>query len=398
MAFLKINGFHTATTGRPDGIGDFLRDVDAAGVPFFAYCVDGTTSLVDAQEIMRNSDVPHHAVFRRSSFPENEGSSSVPDYNETPEEAARKQWISHRDRWPEELDPTIIYGETVNELRKEVEWADWIGNFCYHTGLLALQNGFKWCGPSYSTGTPDEEAWEAPGMLRFLDLCQQHPDRLAVAVHEYSLSTKDIMNGDGNLIGRIRFLVEACKKHNIRTPDIFITEWGWTERNIPRVGTAKEHILQAGELYAKYPAIKGAAIWALSGGWGSLDKQTARLMKPLTELLIETRYPDPVSAPPPEEEEPEPLGPGEPRQEYHREYLVVPADASLEQWLTICRTAYGLRQTVGFSYDDAGMGDLARKTAILYDIPQEKWTEYMDWYATHYPHTNVTFRSTPESG
>jgi hypothetical protein len=235
-------------------------------------------------------------------------------------------------------------------------------------------------------------------MLRFLDLCQQHPDRLAVAVHEYSLSTKDIMNGDGNLVGRISLLIEACEKHNIKTPDIFITEWGWTERNIPRVNTAKKHILQAGEVYAKYPAIKGAAIWALSGGWGTLDKQTARLMQPLKELLIETRYPDPVPTTPLKEEDTEPLGPGEPRQEYNREYLVVPPEATLEQWLAVCRTAFGLRQTVGFSYDDAGMGDLARKTAILYDIPQEKWTEYMDWYAKHYPHTNVTFRSTPESG
>ena len=63
----------------------------------------------------------------------------------------------------------------------------------------------------------------------------------------------------------------------------------------------------------------------------------------------------------------------------------------------ICQKAYGLKQTVGFSYDDAGMGDLARKTAILYDIPQEKWPEYMEWYAEHYPYTNVTFRDTPDS-
>jgi hypothetical protein len=397
MAFLKINGFHTGTTGRSNGIGDFLREVDAAGVPFFAYCADGTTSLVDAQEIMRNSDVPHNAVFRRTTFPHNQGEHSVPDYNESPQEAARKQWISHRDRWPKELDPSLIYGETVNELRKEVEWADWIGEFCYHTGLLALQNGFKWCGPAYSTGTPDEGAWETPGMLRYLDLCQQHPDRLAISLHEYSLSTKDILIGDGKLVGRFRLLIDACKKHNIKPPDIFFTEWGWTERNIPRVRTAKKHILEAGKLYAQYPAIKGAAIWALSGGWGKLDRNTHRLMEPLKQLLIETRYPDPLPTDPVDEEVASPTGPGQPREEYNREYLVVPPDASLEEWLAICRNAYGLKQTVGFSYDDAGSGDLARKTAILYDIPQEKWTEYMDWYAQHYPQTNVTFRDMPES-
>jgi hypothetical protein len=191
-------------------------------------------------------------------------------------------------------------------------------------------------------------------------------------------------------------LVDACAKHNIKTPDIFITEWGWTERKIPRVGKAKQHILEAGKLYAEFPAVKGAAIWALSGGWGSLDKQTARLMDPLKQLLIETRFPDPIPDVPEEDQNLPPVGPGEPRQQYSREYLVVPPEASLEQWLEICRKAYGERQTVGFSYDDAGMGDLARKTAILYDIPQEKWPEYMDWYATHYPQTNVTFRQTSE--
>jgi hypothetical protein len=212
------------------------------------------------------------------------------------------------------------------------------------------------------------------------------------------LSTKDIMNGDGYLIGRFRQLVDACKKHNIKTPDIFITEWGWTERKIPRVGTAKKHILEVGQLYAQYPAVKGAAIWALSGGWGTLDKQTSRLMEPLKQLLIETRYPDPIPATSPDNEQAPPTGPGEPQQKYHREYLVAHPEASLEEWLAICRKAYGLRQTVGFSYDDAGIGDLARKTAILYDIPQEKWTEYMDWYHEYYPGTNVTFRDTPESG
>ncbi|MFN2246873.1 MAG: hypothetical protein ACK2U4_07135 [Candidatus Promineifilaceae bacterium] len=147
MATLKVNGFHTSTTGRSEGIGQFLRDVDAAGVPFFAYCVDGTTSLVDAQNIMKNSRVAHHAVFRQSYFPHNQGGSDVPDYEKDPQTAAREQWESHRARWPEELDPGLIYRETVNELRKEVKWADWIGKFCYYTGLYALRDGFKWCGP-----------------------------------------------------------------------------------------------------------------------------------------------------------------------------------------------------------------------------------------------------------
>ncbi len=392
MAYLKINGFHTATTGRSQGIGQFLLDVDAVGVPFFAYCVDGTTSLLDAQRIMRRSRVAHHAVYRQSYFPHNQGGTDVPDYTEDPQIAAQKQWDSHRSRWPVELDPAIIYGETVNELRKEVEWADWIGEFCFHTGLLALRDGFKWCGPGYSTGTPDEGAWETPGILKYLDLVQRHPDDLAVALHEYSLTTGDIWNGDGGLMGRFRQLIDACDKNGIERPPIFFTEWGWTHNRVPDPDQAMKDILEVGELYAKYPSIKGSAIWALDGGWNSLATQTARLMEPLKDLLIRTRYPDP-ERPPMNEEDPQEKG--LPREQYSRKYMVAPQDASMDEWLAICRKAYDLKQTVGFSYDDAGIGALDRKSAILYDIPSEKRAEYLAWYDKHYPNTNVSFRDTP---
>lgn len=401
MAFLKINGFHTATTGRTEGLGDFLREVDEAGVPFFAYCADGTTSLLDAQNIMRRSSVPHHAVFRRTHFPHNPGGSDVPDYTLDPETAARKQWRSHRQRWPQELDPQLIYGETVNELRKEVHWADWIGEFCYHTGLLALQDGFKWCGPGYSSGTPDEGAWETPGMLKFLDLCRQHPDQLAIALHEYSFTTRDIWAGDGMLIGRFTLLVDACERHDIEPPSIFFTEWGWAERDVPPPEKAMQDIIAVGRLYARYPSVKGAAIWALDGGWSNLDRQTHRLLRPLQQVLIDTRYPEPEEEAE-ERREPRrdtrrrPLPGGEPREQYERTYLVAPAGVSRQAWLAICREAYERGQTVGFSYDDAGVGALEQKTAVLYGIPAEQQQNFRDWYAQHYPGTTVLFRELPK--
>jgi hypothetical protein len=391
MAYLKVNGFHTSTTGRSQGIGQFLHDVDAAGVPFFACCVDGTTSLVDAQNIMKRSRVAHHAVFRQSYFPHNQGGSDVPDYSKEPQVAAREQWESHRARWPVELDPGLIYGETVNELRKEVNWADWIGEFCYHTGLFALRDGFKWCGPGYSTGTPEPGAWEAPGMLKYLDLVQQHPDKLAVALHEYSLTTDDIWNGGGSLVGRFRQLIHACVDNDIEPPPIFFTEWGWTFNCVPEPEQALKDILEVGELYAQFPSVKGAAIWALDGGWSNLAQKTHKLMEPLKEALIKKRYYDPER--PPMNTDPTPDG--LPREQYSRKYLVAPQDASMEEWLAICRQAYQYKQTVGFSYDDAGIGALDRKAAFLYDIPSDKRTEYLDWFKEHYPNTNITFRDSP---
>ncbi len=387
MAFLKINGFHTTNSGRTDGIGDFLRKVDAAGVPFLAYCADGTTSLVDAQNIMKTSSVLHNAIFRRTHFPGNQGNSDVPDYSEEPAAAARKQWLSHRNRWPNDLDKDLIYGETINELRKERHWADWIGEFCYQTGLLALADGFKWCGPGYSSGTPDVGAWDTPGMLRYLDLCQQYPDRLAIALHEYSFSEDDILRGDGDLIGRCTRLIDACARHGIQPPAIFFTEWGWAERDVPAPDKAMQDILKVGKLYAEYPSIKGSAIWALDGGWGSLADQTWRLMKPLQKLLAETRFPDPQERPF--------IPKGTPRAQFERTYLTAPSNATLDEWLAICRRAYPQKQTVGFSYDDAGIGSLGQKTAVLYGIAPSEQGKFIAWYREHYPGTHVVFRAVP---
>jgi hypothetical protein len=393
MAYLKINGFHTSTTGRTEGIGQFLRDVDAAGVPFFACCVDGTSSLIDAQNIMKNSNVAHNALFRQSYFPHNQGGSDVPDYTEDPQEAARKQWESHKARWPQDLDPTLVFGETVNELRKETEWAGWIGEFCFQTGLLALRDGYKWCGPGYSTGTPEEGAWDTPGMLKFLDLVQRHPEQLAVALHEYSLTTAEIWNGEGNLIGRFRQLLKSCSANGLDAPPIFFTEWGWTHNRIPDPDKAMKDILEVGELYAKYPTILGSAIWALDGGWDSLATQTSGLIEPLKKLLIKTRYPDPVVSPVNGKIPADSYG--APREQYGRRYRVANQNASKEEWLAICREAYDLKETVGFSHDDAGIGALDRKTAILYDIPQDKRAQYLAWYDRYYPNTNVVFRDAP---
>jgi hypothetical protein len=230
-------------------------------------------------------------------------------------------------------------------------------------------------------------------MLKFLDLVQRYPDHLAVALHEYSLTTGDIWNGDGGLIGRFRHLLNTCKRHNIKAPPIFFTEWGWTHNCVPEPEKALQDILEVGELYAKYPSIKGVAIWALDGGWSNLPNQTARLMQPLKDLLVKTRYPDPED--PDMDDDTPATDDGKPREQYKRTYLVADQNATLDEWLAVCRQAYDLKQTVGFSYDDAGIGALDRKTAILYDIPSERRAEYLAWYEEHYPNTNVIFRSTP---
>lgn len=82
---------------------------------------------------------------------------------------------------------------------------------------------------------------------------------------------------------------------------------------------------------------------------------------------------------------------GRPREPYDRVTLVAPGTFTLEQWLELAKVAYKDRRGMGFSYDDAGLGDLDRKEAILYGIPPAERPAFVSWYAAHYPGTTVTF-------
>ena len=86
---------------------------------------------------------------------------------------------------------------------------------------------------------------------------------------------------------------------------------------------------------------------------------------------------------------------GEPRVQYRREYHCVPQDASMDRWLEICEQAYKTKSTVGFSYDDAGVGNLNDKNAVLYDIKPGEQGVFTGWFATHYPGTNLIFPKSP---
>ena len=85
-------------------------------------------------------------------------------------------------------------------------------------------------------------------------------------------------------------------------------------------------------------------------------KTIAQFVRDYSPAIVE---PPPVD--PPEDD-------GLPREQYKRTVHVVPQSATLEQWLDICTQAYELKQTVGFSYDDAGIGKLDDKTAVLHGV------------------------------
>lgn len=88
---------------------------------------------------------------------------------------------------------------------------------------------------------------------------------------------------------------------------------------------------------------------------------------------------------------------GAPRIPYARRVNVIPPGATEARAVEIFRHGWrAARETASGSYDDAGVGDLEARTAVLWDLPTGEQGRYRAWYAEHYPGVGVEFAG--ESG
>lgn len=267
-------GFHIGVGGNRDGLGEWMERLNEAGVPFFLKSVSDAGPLFEAQEMIKAGGVPHTLVFRHSG-----DEYDVPDYSLPPAEAARQHWALHMAVWPPELDPNYVWLETINEVDKNE--SEWLATFALETAALAERDGFKWAAFGWSSGEPEPVHWEGEQMVAFLRLVASRPDRLAIALHEYSYTTADIADGFPFKVGRFQQLFAVTDRYGLARPTVLITEWGWEYQNIPSVEQAMADIAWAEALYAPYPQVKGAAIWYLGPGFGHVADQTQQLIRPV---------------------------------------------------------------------------------------------------------------------
>ncbi len=298
--FNKI-GFHAGPGGNATGIGDYMRKLDAAGIPFVMKSVDHYGFIFEAAQF---ANAPHVFCYRLSAFGQpGDYNFDVPDYALDPEEAAAKHWLHMKKHLPPEFDREKVWIEPINEVDKGR--SDWLGHFAAEFGGIALREGLKVMQFAWSSGEPEQDQWELPGMLRYLQLCAEHPDRLGIALHEYSYDKNDIWRLKGDLVGRFRQLFEVCDRHGIRRPKLIMSEWGWTHNRVPDPTTALIHIEEVNRLYARYPEILGGAIWFLGPGFENIANQAQRLIQPVTDfslrwrLEVEPDLPRPITPPPP---------------------------------------------------------------------------------------------------
>lgn len=278
LGFVKL-GLHVGPGGNQTGIGTWMERLNAAGVPFFLKSVDNAGPLTEAQAMAKASGVPHTLVYRTSG-----DSYDTPDYSLPPAEAARQHWERHKEAFPPELDPSVVWMETINEVDKSR--APWLGEFSLATAQLALADGYRWAAFGWSSGEPEVADWQSPAMLAFLRLAADYPEQLAIALHEYSFLAEDIGHEYPFKVGRFQELFRVADEHGIPRPTVLITEWGWAYDDIPPPGEAMEDIAWAARLYAPYPQVKGAAIWYLGPGYGGIANEVQRLIRPLTEYAL----------------------------------------------------------------------------------------------------------------
>jgi hypothetical protein len=296
LAYTKI-GFHTGPGGNASGLGEWMRRLNDAGVPFFLKSADAGGPIFEAQQIMKANEadgrfVPHTLVFRLTPT-----KYEAPFYNLSlsPEQAAAVSWQLNRDDLPPELDKDFIWLETLNEPGRYGDngqlQIERLGRFSLESAKLAVAEGYRYAAFGFSTGVPEKADWEDPAMLEFLRYAGEHPDKVAVALHEYSLTTRTtnrplpISEGYPYLVGRFQDLFDICDEHGIPRPTILITEWGWEYNHVPDVPVAMLDINWAAWLYAAYPEVLGAAIWYLGGGgqFGNIANETQRLISPLAD-------------------------------------------------------------------------------------------------------------------
>ncbi len=286
LGFAKI-GFHTGVGGNRNGLGEWMRRLDAAGVPFFVKSVDDTGPLLEAQAIAAGSDTPHVLVFRRSG-----NAYDTPNYDLPPEEAARQHWQLHMEGFPQELDRSQIWLETINEVDKGR--SEWLGRFALETARLAMADGFRWAAFGWSSGEPEISDWQTPSMAAFLRLAAANPDRLAIALHEYSYDVDAIADQYPFKVGRFLQLFQVTDQMGLPRPTVLITEWGWEYQDVPSTDQALRDIGWAAALYAPYPEVKGAAIWYLGHGFDNIADQAQKLIRPVTEYALGTYFAIPL--------------------------------------------------------------------------------------------------------
>lgn len=429
-------GFHTGSGGL--GVPNrFFESAKSHGIPIFAKATDTSQSLYDALRIA-DGDPSAVVIFRRSVRPADRtappsGDPNVPRWDVHPWTAAQEHWEWHKKYIPQDLldnyPRDLITVEITNEIAKEFvytrredipesylanrpapyqresdgRWvlsnASWVGWFLYHAALYVIDDGFRFAGPGWTTGEPEPEHWSSPGMIDFMRLACDYPDKIYVAIHEYRLSINATEFVDYYHIGRVKMMADACHQAGIGIPSFVITEWGWTYTGVPDMPRLRTDLIAALNEYSKYESFRGLAVWALNAGYSDIHTKLSGAINEL-EVIHDMTFPDPIYPQDPDvDPPPADANEGNSPMDYNKTYHVVSSwntPSEIDQIYAIARERM---QSVGPSAHDAGIGNgptgapLKSKTVVFYNMPSDVVQDYIDFYDEYFPSVSIVLES-----
>lgn len=349
-------GVHCTAIGNFGGIGEYIKQLRAAGKPVSIQTVDSTVGVFDA---MHSGVHPQDGlVFRRTKVEDVEVDRLPVDsdtglYTGSPEDMATYHWDIIFRNLPTvqpngdvELDfTTRVWTCSINEPSRNIGDIEYLARYTLAIGKLALASNTKYLAYGWSTGTPEPEFWEHPITLEYLRLCEDNPTKLGVSIHEYSLDKNDITDRYPYLLGRVENLLKTCEAHGIVHPYIHIGEFGWEERHIDVRGEEAQLQLQwADDMYKAIGISPNRCLWTLGVWHDSVNE----VVKDVEELLPLVTHRCVTSV-----DEPDPDPPIQPPNLSKIVILKVPQESGEDVWLRAASYAFNdYKRTITASNDD----------------------------------------------
>ncbi len=198
-----------------------------------------------------------------------------------------------------------------------------------------------------NAGTPEPADWKRLGMVQYLNDCAANPDRLAVALHEYTFNIDWTMSEVYPfLMGRFEALHAACDQLLVARPTVIITESGWEYNDMPGETAAMIDVEWYSFLLSEYPNVLGAMLWTLEGP-SALPDKLQKLIEPITTYALNTTFSD-TDPPPP----PPPNGRITPAKVKHTVHLL-PQNTTLDELQTVTIELHPTRSAFTYSADAA---------------------------------------------
>ena len=402
----SLIGIHV-TTGNRKGAGAFIDRT--ANIPLAVVKCRGDFGMAfEAKRANSNIlTVGSTSVIRNNIDPQ--GMDHWVESGVRPEDAAQMYYDAYKPHeW--EKNPDIDVWETFNEWPSHRTWQS---DFYIAMMHLFAKYGDPWKLAIYSESSGNPQDFLQPDGIvartkRFIgNKARLRGDDWAVkemlpackeakllghylSLHEYG---DGVEGGYPFHTGRYKFLYDILRENDADCK-LIITESGFVE--YPGKDMFMKRVEYLDNLYAGDDEfLKGSALFTV-GNWYEADIPK-KALKLLAEHIV-TFKAKPLDSTDPNDpngdNDPPIKSRGAPRTQYRRVYWLLDESLAPFQIENILVLAQRNRITVGYSFDDAGIGDLNNRNVVLFhdNLSQAKQDKYKEWFKTEYSGVKVQFR------